>query len=123
MNFQHFFRYLLPLLLQYDSTAEKNDMNEAHGVGASVQIAKNLHAVRATQALSRLCGLCSDEISTPYNDSAATALRALLTPKLANMLKDQAPKDLLSNLNSNLESPEVSFSNFLHMSVLSFRVK
>ena len=103
----------MPLLLQYDSTAEENDLNGAHGVGARVQIAKNLHAVRATQALSRLCGLCSDEISTPYNDSAATALRALLTPKLANMLKDQAPKDLLSNLNSNLESPEVSFSNCL----------
>lgn len=101
------FRYLLPVLLQYDSTAEESNATESHGVGASVQIAKNMHAVRASQALSRLSGLCSDESSTPYNQTAADALRALLTPKLASMLKDQAPKDLLSKLNNNLESPEV----------------
>lgn len=100
-------RYLLPVLLQYDSTADESDTTESHGVGASVQIAKNMHAVRASQALSRLSGLCSNESSTPYNQNAADALRALLTPKLASMLKDQAPKDLLSKLNNNLESPEV----------------
>ena len=100
-------RYLLPVLLQYDSTADESDTTESHGVGASVQIAKNMHAVRASQALSRLSGLCSNENSTPYNQNAADALRALLTPKLASMLKDQAPKDLLSKLNNNLESPEV----------------
>lgn len=103
----------MPLLLQYDATAEENNVKEAHGVGASVQLAKNLHAVRATQSLSRLCGLCSDEISTPYNSSASDALRALLTPKLAKMLKDQEPTDLLSNLNSNLESPEVCLIIYL----------
>lgn len=101
------FRYLLPLLLQYDSTADESDSKEAHGVGASVQIAKNLHAVRASQALSRLSGLCTDGISTPFNQAAADALKALLTPKLASMLKDQFHKDLLSKLNTNLESPEV----------------
>lgn len=95
-------------MLQYDSTAEESDTNESHGVGASVQIAKNMHAVRAAQALSRLSGLCSDEISTPYNEAAAGALRVLLTPKLSSMLKDQLPKDLLSKLNTNLESPEVN---------------
>lgn len=83
-------------------------MTESHGVGASVQIAKNLHAVQASQALSRLSGLCSDENSTPYNQDASEALRALLTPKLASMLKDQVPRDLLSRLNTNLESPEVN---------------
>jgi hypothetical protein len=103
----------LPLLLQYDSTAEESDMTESHGVGASVQIAKNLHAVQASQALSRLSGLCSDENSTPYNQGAADALRALLTPKLSSMLKDQVPKDLLSRLNTNLESPEVNPMSFL----------
>ncbi|RZR95698.1 hypothetical protein BHM03_00024570 [Ensete ventricosum] len=102
--------YLLPLLLQYDSTAEENGLNEAHGVGASVQIAKNIHAVLATQALSKLCGVCEDGVSTPYNHPAASALRALLTPKLANMLKCRASKDLLSNLNANLETPEVNKS-------------
>lgn len=112
----------MPLLLQYDPTAEENNTNEAHGVGTSVQIAKNIHAILATQALSRVCGLCSDETSTPYNDSAATALRALLTPKLANMLKDQASKDLLSNLNSNLESPEVSFNIYLMCEYFSFEL-
>lgn len=98
----------MPLLLQYDSTAEESDMTESPGVGASVQIAKNLHAVRASQALSRLSGSCTDENSTPYNQEAADALKALLTPKLASMLKDQVPRDLLSRLNTNLESPEVN---------------
>lgn len=97
----------MPLLLQYDSTAEESDTNESHGVGASVQIAKNMHAIRASHALTRLSGLSSDEIYTPYNKAAADALRALLTPKLASMLKDQSPKELLSRLNTNLESPEV----------------
>lgn len=83
-------------------------MTESHGVGASVQIAKNLHAIRASQALSRLSGSCTDENSTPYNQEGADALRALLTPKLASMLKDQVPRDLLSRLNTNLETPEVN---------------
>jgi len=96
---------VLPLLLQYDSTAEENETSEAHG--ARVQIAKNLHAVRAIEALSRLCGLSSVEISCPSNKPAYNALKALLTPKLADMLRNHPPKELLSNLNSNLESPEV----------------
>lgn len=104
------FRYLLPLLLQYDSTAEESDVTEAHGVGASVQVAKNMHAVRTFQALSRISGWGADESSTPYNQAAADALRALLTPKLASMLRDPLPKELLSRLNTNLESPEVSAS-------------
>lgn len=109
-------RYLLPLLLQYDSTAEESDATESHGVGASVQIAKNMHAVRASQALSRLSGLCGDGSSIPYNQAAAHALRILLTPKLSSMLKDQMPKDLLLKLNANLELPEVNLSPsfFIH---------
>jgi DnaJ family protein C protein 13 len=102
----------LPLLLQYDSTADENETNESHGVGARVQIAKNLHAVHAAQALSKLCGLGGDGISSPSNLPAFNTLRALLTPRLADMLRNYPPKDLLSNLNSNLESPEVSCSVF-----------
>lgn len=101
------------MLLQYDSTAEESDAGESPGVGVSVQIAKNLHAVLAAQALSRLSGLSTDGNSTPYNQDAAEALRALLTPKLASLLKDYIPKDLLSRLNTNLESPEVLVSVFL----------
>ncbi|XP_050375199.1 dnaJ homolog subfamily C GRV2-like [Argentina anserina] len=112
--------YLLPVLLQYDSTADESDTTESHGVGASVQIAKNMHAVRASQALSRLSGLCSNGSSTPYNQTAADALRALLTPKLASMLKDQAPKDLLSKLNNNLESPEIIWNSSTRAELLKF---
>ncbi|KAJ4837594.1 DnaJ sub C grv2 [Turnera subulata] len=104
----------------YDSTAEESDKVESHGVGSSVQIAKNMHAVRASQALSRLSGLCSDEMSTPYNPSAADALRALLTPKLASMLKDQLPKDLLTKLNTNLESPEIIWNSSTRAELLKF---
>ncbi|XP_050271777.1 dnaJ homolog subfamily C GRV2 isoform X2 [Quercus robur] len=112
--------YLLPLLLQYDSTAEESDATESHGVGASVQIAKNLHAVRASQALSRLSGLCADDNSTPYNEGAAYALRALLTPKLSSMLKNQLPKDLLSRLNANLETPEIIWNSLTRAELLKY---
>ncbi|XP_065848842.1 dnaJ homolog subfamily C GRV2 isoform X1 [Euphorbia lathyris] len=112
--------YLLPLLLQYDSTAEESDKVESHGVGSSVQIGKNMHAVRAAQALSRLCGLCSHGSSTPYNAPAADVLKALLTPKLASMLKEQLPKDLLSKLNTNLESPEIIWNSSTRGELLKF---
>ncbi|XP_038711380.1 dnaJ homolog subfamily C GRV2 isoform X1 [Tripterygium wilfordii] len=112
--------YLLPLLLQYDSTAEESGTTESHGVGVSVQIAKNMHAVQASLALSRLSGLCADESSTPCNAPAADALKALLTPKLATMLKDQVPKDLLSKLNSNLESPEIIWNSSTRAELLKF---
>ncbi|XP_068464472.1 dnaJ homolog subfamily C GRV2 isoform X2 [Phaseolus vulgaris] len=112
--------YLLPLLLQYDSTAEESDATESHGVGASVQIAKNMHAIRASLALSRLSGLCSDESATPYNQASADALRVLLTPKLSSMLKDQMPKDLLSKLNANLESPEIIWNSSTRAELLKF---
>lgn len=101
-------RYILPLLLQYDSTAEESNSVESHGVGVSIQIAKNEHALQASQALSRLTGLCADESLTPYNATAADVLKALLTPKLASLLKDEVAKDLLSKLNTNLETPEVN---------------
>ncbi|KAL5729405.1 DnaJ subfamily C grv2 [Ranunculus cassubicifolius] len=112
--------YLLPLLLQYDTTAEDADTTETHGVGSSVQLAKNSHAVQASQALSRLTGFCTDVISTPYNQAAADSLRALLTPKLANMLKHQLPKELLSNLNANLESPEIIWNSSTRAELLKF---
>ncbi|KAL0451858.1 UNVERIFIED_CONTAM: DnaJsubfamily C GRV2 [Sesamum latifolium] len=112
--------YLIPLLLQYDSTAEESDKTDAHGVGTSVQIAKNLHAVKASHALSRLSGLGDDEIPTPYNQSAADALRALLTPKLASMLKNKLAKDLLFTLNSNLESPEIIWNSSTRAELLKF---
>ncbi|AQL05366.1 DnaJ homolog subfamily C GRV2 [Zea mays] len=115
-----FLWYVLPLLLQYDSTAEENETCEAHGVGARVQIAKNLHAVHATQALSKLCGLSGDDILYPDNKPAYNALKALLTPKLADMLRNHPPKELLSNLNSNLESPEIIWNSSTRGELLKF---
>ncbi|RLN19119.1 hypothetical protein C2845_PM02G19270 [Panicum miliaceum] len=113
-----FLWYVLPLLLQYDSTAEENETSEAHG--ARVQIAKNLHAVRAIEALSRICGLSSNEIPCPSNKPAYNALKALLTPKLADMLRNHPPKDLLLNLNSNLESPEIIWNSTTRGELLKF---
>lgn len=112
--------FLLPLLLQYDSTAEDSDVTEAHGVGASVQVAKNFHAILASQALSRLSGLGTNDSSTPYNRPAVDALRALLTPKLSSMLKDPLPKELLSRLNANLESPEIIWNSSTRAELLKF---
>ncbi|XP_021751331.1 dnaJ homolog subfamily C GRV2-like isoform X1 [Chenopodium quinoa] len=112
--------YLLPLLLQYDSTAEESDVIETHGVGASVQVAKNLHAARASDALSRLSGLCTDVVPVPYNEATVVALQALLTPKLASMLKEQTPKELLSKVNSNLESPEIIWNSSTRSELLKF---
>lgn len=111
--------YLLPLLFEYDSTVEEPDSTEAHGVGVSVQTAKNLHAVRAAHALSRISGMAA-ESPTPYNQDAADALKALLTPKLASMLKDEQPKDLLIKLNSNLELPEIIWNSSTRAELLKF---
>ncbi|GJR92239.1 DnaJ homolog subfamily C GRV2 isoform X1 [Tanacetum coccineum] len=113
--------YLLPLLLEYDSTVEEPDSTEAHGigVGVSVQTAKNLHAVRAAHALSRISGMAADS-PTPYNQDAADALKALLTPKLASMLKDEQPRDLLIKLNSNLELPEIIWNSSTRAELLKF---
>ncbi len=66
-----------------------------------------MHAMLAVRALARLSGLLDDDLATPYNESAATSLHALLTPKLSNMLRDESTRELLRNLNSNLESPQV----------------
>ncbi|XP_022893353.1 dnaJ homolog subfamily C GRV2 isoform X1 [Olea europaea var. sylvestris] len=112
--------YLIPLLLQYDSTAEESDKTQAHGVGTSVQIAKNLHAVQASHSLSRLSGLDTSDNPAPYNQVAADALRSLLTPKLASMLKDTLPKDLLSKLNSSLETPEIIWNSSIRAELLKF---
>ncbi|XP_073289713.1 dnaJ homolog subfamily C GRV2-like isoform X2 [Primulina huaijiensis] len=112
--------YLIPLLLQYDSTAEESDKTDAHGVGTSVQIAKNSHAVQACYALSRLGGLETSETPTPYNQASSDALRALLTPKLSSMLKDKSPRDLLATLNSNLESPEIIWNSSTRAELLTF---
>lgn len=112
--------YLLPLLLQYDSTAEENAAAEAHGVGSNVQIAKNTHAVLSARALARLAGYCGDEISTPYNPTAANSLKALLTPKLSDMLNDDLSKELLTNLISNLESPEIIWNSATRAELLKF---
>ncbi|GLJ44227.1 hypothetical protein SUGI_0923670 [Cryptomeria japonica] len=112
--------YLLPLLLQYDSTAEESRDGEAHGVGSSVQIAKNTHAKLAAQALARLAGFCGDEPITPYNPISANSLKALMTPKLADMLNENLAKELLSNLNSNLESPEIIWNSATRAELLKF---
>ncbi|KAK1696170.1 hypothetical protein QYE76_012867 [Lolium multiflorum] len=115
-----FLWFVLPLLLQYDSTAEENETNESHGVGARVQIAKNLHAIHTAQALSKLCGLGGDGIASPSNLPAFNTLRALLTPRLADMLRNYPPKELLSNLNSNLESPEIIWNSSTRGELLKF---
>ncbi|XP_047308725.1 dnaJ homolog subfamily C GRV2-like [Impatiens glandulifera] len=112
--------YLVPLLFQFDSTAEESDVKKTHSVGASVQVAKNLHAVLASQALSKLSGLATEENLTPYNQSAADVLRNLLTPKLASMLKDPMPKELLAKLNSNLETPEIIWNSSTRADLLKF---
>ncbi|KAK8571356.1 hypothetical protein V6N13_103483 [Hibiscus sabdariffa] len=70
-----------------------------------------------------LSGLCCYESSTPYNESVVNALRVLLTPKLASMLRDQVPKDLLSKLNTNLESPKIIWNSSTRALVLKFMDK
>lgn len=112
--------YLLPLLLQYDSTAEENGSSEPHGVGSRVQTAKNTHAFLAAHAFSRLQGSQTEDYSTPHNETAANALKALLTPKLAAMLTPELLKELLCNLNANLESPEIIWNSSTRGELLKF---
>ena len=100
------FRYLVPLLLQYDSTAE-NSSASVPQIGNSIQASKNMHAMLAVRATARLAGPLEDDLHTPPNEVAAEALREMLTPKLAAMLSNESPRDLLRNLNSNVQSPQV----------------
>ncbi|CAM6086907.1 unnamed protein product [Calypogeia fissa] len=112
--------YLLPILLQYDSTAENEEASGPHGVGNSVQNAKNMHAMLATRALARLAGVFDSSL-TPHNLLAVNALKALLTPKLAAMLSDSSSSEaLLRNLTSNLESPEIIWNSATRAELLKF---
>ncbi|KAL2651546.1 hypothetical protein R1flu_019674 [Riccia fluitans] len=111
--------YLLPLLLQYDSTAEKGEASGPQGVGNSVQNAKNMHAMLAARALAKLGGFLDD--TTPYNPVAASGIKALLTPKLGSMLGDNSRSEgLLRNLNSNIESPEIIWNSATRAELLKF---
>lgn len=112
--------YLVPLLLQYDSTADESGTIGPHGVGSRVQAAKNTHALLAAGALSRLAGSLTEDVTTPYNPIAANSLKALLTPKLAAMLRPDSIKELLCNLNSNLESPEIIWNSSTRAELLKF---
>ncbi|KAG0618514.1 hypothetical protein M758_4G070400 [Ceratodon purpureus] len=111
--------YLVPLLLQYDSTAE-NSSASGPQIGNSIQASKNMHAMLAVRALARLAGLLEDDLYTPPNEVAAKALREMLTPKLAAMLSNESPRDLLRNLNSNVESPQVIWNSAMRAELLNF---
>jgi DnaJ family protein C protein 13 len=111
--------FLTPLLLQYDSTAEHSSATGPQ-IGNSIQTAKNMHAMLAVRALARLAGLLDDELHTPPNEIAAKALRAMLTPKLAAMFSHESPRDLLRNLNSNVESPQIIWNSAMRAELLNF---
>lgn len=74
-----------------------------------------MHAILAVRALARLSGLLDGDLSSPPNDIAAHTLREMLTPKLAAMLSNESPRDLLRNLNSNVESPQVCWFSFFRL--------
>ncbi|GKC10933.1 hypothetical protein Tco_1007715 [Tanacetum coccineum] len=64
--------YLLPFLTEYESIVEQLDSTEAHGVGVSVQTAKDLHAVRAAYALSRISGMAAEKLLKFVDQKRAT---------------------------------------------------
>eukprot|EP00850_Spirogloea_muscicola_P020512 SM000218S06608 [mRNA] locus=s218:193476:202559:- [translate_table: standard] len=109
-------KYLLPLLLQYDSTVEataplleSEDTNASRLVGNSIQAARNVHAELAVCALARLSGRLDEHgpVKSTFHPTLSLALRALLTPTLADMLSASVPQKLLQKLTANIETPEV----------------
>ena len=74
---------------------------------ATVQSARNYHAMLAARALGRLSGQLQGASATSRCDAAAAALSALLTPALAAKLGSLDPKPLLMHLNSSLLNPQV----------------
>eukprot|EP00850_Spirogloea_muscicola_P013506 SM000092S24474 [mRNA] locus=s92:75259:82133:- [translate_table: standard] len=109
-------RYLLPLLLQYDSTVvasppllASEDTSASRLVGNSIQAARNVHAELAVCALARLSGRLDEHgpFKSTFHPTLSSALRALLTPTLADMLSASAPQKVLQNLTANIETPEV----------------
>eukprot|EP00898_Chlorokybus_atmophyticus_P007654 jgi/Chlat1/7890/Chrsp66S00581 len=112
--------FTVPLLLQYDATAEGEQGETKADRSANVQKAKNFHAMLAARALGRLAGALQGELTTPVNRTAADALRALLTPSLAAMLSNKSPRELLRSLTSNLETPPVIWNSQTRRELLAY---
>eukprot|EP00899_Mesostigma_viride_P016162 jgi/Mesvir1/24547/Mv21885-RA.1 len=120
--------HVLPLLLQYDVTAEgstrggdKAPPAAGGNTGQSnVQSDKNMHAMLGARALGRLAGLLPGDLATPHNRLAMACLSRLLTPTLASALGNRSPQELLAVLNTTLETPTVIWNARMRKELAAF---
>ncbi|KAI3770551.1 hypothetical protein L6452_01688 [Arctium lappa] len=71
-------------------------------------------------ALQTIAHLSEEPDAVEAHGDGVDALKALLTPKLDNMLKDELPKDLLIKLNSNSELLDIIWNSLTRAELLKF---
>eukprot|EP00854_Cymbomonas_tetramitiformis_P001459 gene1459-2082_t len=118
---------LVTLLMQYDCTAEDIEQDQADAgcsnaavlkrgcaaaadassAGQSVAVARNLSAMLAARALSRLAGALPGNLATEEHAPTRAALASLFTASIAQRFEDPIPRALLRLLTTDTESPEV----------------
>mmetsp|Transcript_6988 Transcript_6988/g.16332 ORF Transcript_6988/g.16332 Transcript_6988/m.16332 type:complete len:3227 (-) Transcript_6988:18-9698(-) len=95
-------------LLGYDPTLDENTMAREisdDDIGVS-QAASNSHARLAVRALGMLCGFLQDKaFESPKNVELQRALSAMLTGPIASLLRYKRTANILTILNSNVETP------------------
>ncbi|GMH45130.1 hypothetical protein BSKO_13087 [Bryopsis sp. KO-2023] len=132
---------VVPLLFNYDETEEGGGMggddlpppfsitgeDEVH-LGsvllnlkmdmAKMQIRRNYHGMLAVHVLGRLAGILKGWSSTPAHAVASGAIKAIMTNSLFSRFTDQDPRELLSILNDNVETPQVIWNAKMRTEVL-----
>ncbi|KAL3930367.1 MAG: hypothetical protein SGBAC_011798 [Bacillariaceae sp.] len=95
-------------LLGYDPTLDENAMAREisdDDIGVS-QAASNSHARLAVRALGMLCGFLQDKaFESPRNMELQRALSVMLTGPIASLLRYKRTGNILTILNSNVETP------------------
>ncbi|CAJ1946333.1 unnamed protein product [Cylindrotheca closterium] len=95
-------------LLGYDPTLDENAMAREiadDDIGIS-QAASNSHARLAVRALGMLCGVLQDKaFESPKNVELHRALNSMLTGPIASLLRYKRTGNILTILNSNVETP------------------
>lgn len=87
-------------------------------VRASLSIARSHHALLAVRALARLAGMLPAPHQTPTCDAARAVLTQLLTEALAARLARVDPREVLAQLNSSMETPQVIWNNSMRQELV-----
>lgn len=112
-------RYLLGYDPTLDETAMAREISD-DDIGIS-QAASNTHARLAVRALGMLCGFLQDKsFEAPKNAELQRALSAMLTGPIASLLRYKRTGNILTILNSNVETPTRIWNVQMRSDLLKF---